>query len=300
MRYFGNNIKIFVNNLVVNYTDQGPDNAPVLIFIHGFPLNKFLWNKQVEALKDNYRVIAYDIREHGDSEAGNVEFSIELFVNDLICFMDVLKIEKASICGLSMGGYIALNAVENHPERFDALVLSDTHCIADSSETKEKRMKSIEDIQKDGLEKYAEDSVRNFFVPESLITKADEIAAVKKMILKTSRQSLYKTIIALYVREETCNILDKIKVPVLILVGEKDKITPPGAARFMHEKIQDSTLYIVKHAGHLSNMENPEEFNNQLKSFFEIVYKKPTTAGTDNSHSFISQLSRKLNILLSF
>ena len=84
MRYFGNNIKTLVNNLVVSYTDEGPDEAPAIIFIHGFPLNKSMWDKQMEALKDNYRVIAYDIRGHGDSDAGNEEFSIDLFVSDLL------------------------------------------------------------------------------------------------------------------------------------------------------------------------------------------------------------------------
>ncbi|MCE5332208.1 MAG: alpha/beta fold hydrolase [Bacteroidales bacterium] len=300
MRYFGNDIRIFVNNLMVSYTDEGADEAPVLIFIHGFPLNKFLWNKQVEALKDNYRVIAYDIRGHGDSEAGNIEFSIELFVNDLICFMDALKIEKASICGLSMGGYIALNAIENYPERFDALVLSDTHCIADSSETKEKRIKSIESIKENGVEKYVEESIKSLFASESFTTKVPEIEAVREMILNTPEQSLYKTLLALYVREETCNILDKIKVPVLVMVGEEDKITPPGAARFMHEKIQDSTLYIVKHAGHLSNMESPDEFNAQLKMFFASVYKKPLSISVSDNHSIVKQLQNQLSFFFSF
>lgn len=300
MRYFGNNIKIFANNVAISYTDEGPDEAPVLIFIHGFPLNKSLWDKQVEVLKVNYRVIAYDIRGHGDSDAGNEDFSIELFVSDLLHFMDALKIDKASLCGLSMGGYIVLNAIEKHPERFDALVLSDTHCIADSSETKEKRIKTIENIQEYDIEKYAEDSVEFFFVPESLITKADEIASVKKMILKTSRQSLYKTLLALYVREETCNILKKIKVPVLILVGDEDKITPPETAKFMHERIQNSTLHIVKHAGHLSNLENPEEFNDQLTTFFATVHNKPETAKALNSNSILKQLHHQLNVLLSF
>src|ERR1035437_1721779 len=105
MRYFGNNIKLFANNLMINYTDQGQDDAPVIIFIHGFPLNKTMWDKQLEYFKEHYRVIAYDIRGHGETEAGTDDFSIELFVNDLIAFMDMLKIEKATLCGLSMGGY---------------------------------------------------------------------------------------------------------------------------------------------------------------------------------------------------
>jgi pimeloyl-ACP methyl ester carboxylesterase len=137
MRYFGNNISMVVNEMVVSYSDLGPDNAPVIIFIHGFPLNKSMWNKQVEVLKDNFRVIAYDIRGHGESDTGNDPFSIDLFVDDLIRFMNALKIHKASLCGLSMGGYIALKAIEDNSERFEALVLCDTTCKTDLPKVKE-------------------------------------------------------------------------------------------------------------------------------------------------------------------
>lgn len=300
MRYFGKDIKIFINNLVVSYTDEGSDDAPVIIFIHGFPLNKSMWNKQMEALKDNYRVIAYDLRGHGDSDAGNEEFSIELFVSDLLSLMNVLKIDKASLCGLSLGGYIVLNAIENYPERFDALVLSDTHCIADPPDIKEKRMKTIESIKEYGAEKYVKDSIKSLFASESFTSKIPEIEAVREMILNTTEQSLYKTILALYVREETCNMLNKIKVPVLVLVGEEDKITLPEAARFMHESIQDSTLHIIKHVGHLSNLENSDEFNDQLTKFFAKVYDEQEIISTDDNDSILKQLRHQLNILLSF
>ena len=121
MRTKGKNIRITVNNLTVSYNDEGPDEAPVIIFIHGFPFNKSMWDMQVEALKDTYRVIAYDIRGHGNSDTGNEDFSIELFVNDLLLLMNTLKLNKTMLCGLSMGGYIALNAIENYPERLTRL-----------------------------------------------------------------------------------------------------------------------------------------------------------------------------------
>jgi pimeloyl-ACP methyl ester carboxylesterase len=171
-----------------------------------------------------------------------------------------------------MGGYIALNAIENYPDRFDALILSDTTCVADTPEAKEKRLKAIESIKKSGVEKYAEESIKNLFAPESLSTKKEEIAAVREMIVNTSKQSLYKTLQAFYKRKETCSKLHDINVPVLIVVGKEDKITPPEAAQMMHEKIEDSILYIVEHASHLSNIENPFDFNNQLEEFFSTVY----------------------------
>jgi 3-oxoadipate enol-lactonase len=267
-----NNFEMIINNLLVSYTDEGQKGSSVIIFIHGFPFNKSMWNLQVELLKDNYRPITYDIRGHGNSNAGNEVFSIDLFVNDLISFMDALKIDKAILCGLSMGGYIALNAIEKYNERFDALILSDTQCIADTPEAKEKRIKAIESIRKTGVEKYAEESIKNLFAPESFTTRVKEIEDVREMIVKTSEQSLCSTLLALSVRKETCHMLSEIKVPVLIMVGNEDKITPPAAARFMHEKIKGSLLKIIDHAGHLTNLENPDEFNVQLKKFVESVY----------------------------
>ena len=261
-----------INNLFVSYNDEGKHGSPVIIFIHGFPFNKSMWNLQVASLKDNYRLIRYDIRGHGDSDAGNEVFSIDLFVNDLISLMDALKIDHAIVCGLSMGGYIALNAIEKYSERFDALILSDTQCIADTPEAKEKRTKAIESIKKNGVEKYAGESIKNLFAAESFISRVKEVADIKGMIIKTSVESLCNTLLALSVRKETCHILSEIKVPVLIMVGNEDIITPPDAARFMHEKIKGSSLKIIGHAGHLSNLENPEEFNLQLKKFLASVY----------------------------
>ena len=300
MRYFGNNIKLLVNNLVVSYTDNGSEEAPVIIFIHGFPLTKTMWDRQVEALKEDYCVISYDIRGHGDSEPGNVDFSIKLFVTDLLHLMDALKIEKASLCGLSMGGYIALNAIENYPERFEALVLCDTHCIADPPPVKQTRLDPIERIRVFGVEKYVDDSIVHLFAPESFTTHKKEISVVKEMILNTSEQSLSKTLLALSLRKATCSKLPEITIPVLFLVGEKDKITPPEASELMHQKIKKSTMHIIPHAGHLSNLENPDEFNKQLKSFFAMVYKKPEVLHTGGGTSTYSQMRNRLNMLLTF
>ena len=284
MRYIGTDIEITVNNHTISYTDEGPDNAPVIILIHGFPLNKSMWNKQVEALIETYRVIAYDVRGHGNSTSGTDDFTIELFVTDLIRLMDALKIEKAMLCGLSMGGYIALSAVENFPKRFGALILCDTNCVADTPEAKGKRMMSIESIQKNGLEQYANESLANLFAPESFVTNKEKIALVKEMIKGTSVQSLSNTLIALSKRKETCAGLATIHIPVLIIVGKEDKITPPEAALLMQKKIKGSKLNIIEHAGHLSNIENSYEFNSQLRKFISSVYKKRQITQSRNSN----------------
>jgi len=274
MRYMGTDIEMTVNKLKVSYTDEGPDNAPVIILIHGFPLNKSMWDKQVDVLIENCRVIAYDVRGHGNSDAGTDDFSIELFTNDLIALMDALKIETAMLCGLSMGGYIALNAMIRFPNRFNALILCDTNCVADTPDAAEKRMKSIESIQEKGLEQYAIESLKNLFAPESFVTNKEKIASIKEMIMKTSVQSLSSTLTALSKRKETCTGLASIRIPVLILVGKEDKITSPDTALLMQKSIKGSILKIIEHAGHLSNIENSYEFNSQLITFVSSVKSK--------------------------
>ena len=255
----------------VSYTDQGRENAPTIIFVHGFPLDKSMWKKQVEALETNYRVITYDIRGHGNSESGDVDFSIDLFAEDLLCLMDTLKINKAAICGLSMGGYIALNAILNHPQRFSALILCDTNCFADSPEARENRMKTIGSLRESSVEKYADLTINKLFAPSSFVTRKAEIAAVKAMIMNTNELSLSKTLVALASRIETCTKLSEINVPVLIMVGDLDTVTPPENAQFMHNSIKGSLLVILEQAGHLSNLENPEQFNNQLNWFLSTL-----------------------------
>ena len=272
MRSLGTNINTNVNGLMVSYNDEGPVGAPVVLFIHGFPLNKSMWNAQFEALKPTYRVIAYDVRGHGNSEAGTEDFSIELFVEDLLGFMDTLQLDQVILCGLSMGGYIALSAIEKHPERFIGLVLSDTQCLADTPEAIAKRMAAIESIREKGAELYVEQSIQNLFAAASFHTKQMEIGSVKEMMNKTTAQSMCNTLHALAVRKETCSKLSELTIPIQILVGKEDKITPPKVARLMLDKTQHSTLVIVEHAGHLANIENPHQFNQQLMNFMDRYF----------------------------
>lgn len=274
MGFFEQKIKLKEKNAAISYYDVGHDVAPVIIFIHGFPFHKSMWDLQLSALKDKYRIIAYDVRGHGDSDAGEKEFSIELFANDLIFIMDELKIAKATVCGLSMGGYIVLNAAINHPGRFDSLILCDTTCTADSPKILDKRMKSIESIRKYGVEKYADESLKNLFAVESFTSREAEIRVVRKMIINTSEQTICNTLTALANRKDTCGKLSAIQIPVMLMVGKYDEITPPDASRFMMEQINGSIINIIEHAGHISNVENSFEFNFHLKKFITSVYKK--------------------------
>lgn len=258
---------VTVNGHSVSYLEAGEQQRSTVIFIHGFPFNKTSWEPQIAALHESYHVIAYDIRGHGDSTEGTEEFSIDLFAKDLIGFMDALEIDRAIICGLSMGGYIALNAITTHPERFSALILSDTQCTADSAEGKQKRMAAIESIKEKGIDHYADESIKKLFAPASHTAHPDQVASIHLMVTKTSVYTLTQTLLALASRAETCTKLTSIQVPVLIIVGAEDIVTPPAAARAMAERIPHAELQIIDHAGHLPNLERTDEFNTTLVAF---------------------------------
>ncbi|MCE3259402.1 MAG: 3-oxoadipate enol-lactonase [Bacteroidetes bacterium] len=273
MRVSGENIKTEGKDIVFSYDDFGPAYAPTVIFIHGFPFNKSMWNLQTELLRSNYRVIAYDVRGHGGSVSKRQDFSIDLFADDLVELMDLLKIEKAMLCGLSMGGYIALRALEKYPDRFNAIVLSGTQCIADTEKIREDRLALVERLRSEGLEKYADESLKKLFATTSFTSRKEEVRSVRKMITDNSVETLCSTLMALAARKETCSRLNEIDIPALILVGKEDKITPPVEAEALHFNIRGSELHKIEYAAHLANLENTHEFNEQLRLFIEKVCK---------------------------
>ena len=270
MKATGNNIEIRIRDITVCYDALGTGALPIL-FIHGFPFDKSMWQPQMERLKDKHRVIAYDIRGFGKTGHGNEKPSISLFADDLILFMDTLQIKKAVVCGLSMGGYIILNAASRYQERFEAIVLCDTQCIADSKEVREKRYQTIAQIEKSGLTEYAENFVKSVFCPESLNTKQDEVDKIKNIILKTPVQTITETLQALAIRQETCFALPDIRIPVLIICGREDTVTPVIQSEYMYEHLVHSTLHTIAKAGHMSNLEQPDEFNNHLYNFLSVL-----------------------------
>lgn len=268
----GKNITVQLNGSSICYDDLGVGLLPIL-FIHGFPLDKSMWQPQLDFFKSSHRVIAYDIRGFGKSTTGNEKVSISLFADDLIELMDALQINRAIACGLSMGGYILLNAVNRYPERFEAIILSDTQCLADSPEAKEKRHTIIRQIVAGGLTDFAEDFVKNIFCKDSLSDKKELIEKIKKVILSTESLTITGTLSALAQRWEMCSSLKEISVPALIICGKEDTVTPPAQSQFLQCNIANSRLYSIEKAGHMSNLEQPDEFNKHITNFISDLMK---------------------------
>lgn len=262
----GYDLTINVNDFNLSYDDVGEGLVPI-VFLHGFPFDKTMWQEQMDYLKTSRRVIACDIRGFGKSTDEESHLSMDLFANDLILFIDKLGLEKVIICGLSMGGFIALNAMKRFPSRFEALMLCDTQCIADSYEVKVKRYKTIEDIKEYGVSNFNEGFIKKVFHEDSITNKPELVEQLRSVVFSNSQHIICQGLLALAERSESCSFLDEITIPTLIICGREDVVTPLEESKYMNKNIKDSVLHVINNAGHVSNLEEPAKFNKLLRDF---------------------------------
>lgn len=266
----GYDLTINVNKLNLSYDDVGEGSTPI-IFLHGFPFDKTMWNEQLEFLKPSFRLIACDIRGFGKSTDEVSTLSIDLFADDLIQFMDALQIDKAIVCGLSMGGFITLNAQKKHPNRFEALILCDTQCIADTVEVKAKRYKTIDEIKMNGVTDFNEGFIKNVFHKDSINYKKELVEKLRSVVFANSQHIISEGLRVLANRSETCSTLSEINIPTLIICGREDEVTPLIQSEFMNTNIKRAIIEIIDNAGHVSNLEQPQEFNKHLSKFLRML-----------------------------
>jgi 3-oxoadipate enol-lactonase len=262
-------VEVLVSDLNFFYTDSGKTSAPTVVFIHGFPFDHTMWEEQAALAAPSFRVITYDQRGHGRTGVGDGQYIFESFADDLFRLLDTLHVNKAILCGLSMGGYVALRAAERSPERILGLILCDTRSEADGNEAKLKRAASIKTVREAGVQAFAEGFLKAIFAPSSFTEKPEAVEKIRRVMTANLPQGICGTLIALATRTDTTPVLAAVQVPTLILVGEHDSITPPAAAKAMHERIPHSQMAVIPRAAHMSNLENPTAFNKELTSFLK-------------------------------
>jgi 3-oxoadipate enol-lactonase len=253
----------------LDYTTAGPRTGMPVVLIHGFPFSKEMWAPQLAPLSAEHYVVTYDVRGHGASGRGDGQYSIEMFVDDLIALIDHLKLSRVVVCGLSMGGYIALRAIERHPERFRGLILCDTKSEADNNEARIRRAEQMKAVKTGGMRTFAENYLKSVFYKKTFAANPEAVELIRRTIEAADPFAVAGTFLALAARTDTTAALYSIAVPSLILVGHHDVLTPPSAARAMQEKIPRSVLHVIPHAAHLSTLENPEEATEHMLEYLK-------------------------------
>jgi pimeloyl-ACP methyl ester carboxylesterase len=263
-----------LSTVELSYLDRG-NGLPVLL-VHGFPLDHTMWNAQIEALSDRCRIIAPDLRGFGQSSLGeadpHVGVSMERYADDLVELLDALAIDEPIVlAGFSMGGYVAWQVVRKHARRLRALVQCDTKAVADTDEARAGRLKMAEQISEWGSARVAEMMGPKLLARQSFDSKPDVVAAVRKVVEKTSPDAIAAAQRGMAARPDMTELLSRILVPTLVLVGQEDVISPPAEMRSIAAAIPNAQFVEIPGAGHMTTMENPEAVNAALRSFLKEI-----------------------------
>lgn len=247
------------------YSLEGPAEAPVLVLSNSLGTDLHMWDAQIPAFTEHFRVLRYDTRGHGQSLVTDGLYSIELNGCDVLALLDALDIAKAYFCGLSMGGLIGQWLAINAPARVQRLVLCNTAAKIGSPEVWNPR---IETVLRDGqaaMQALRDASIARWFTPEFAAAEPAKVEPVVGMLAATSPQGYAANCAAVRdadFRDEVANI----KAPTLIVCGTADVVTTPEYGRFMQERIRGAEL-VEFHAAHLSNVEAGEQFTRRVLDF---------------------------------
>jgi 3-oxoadipate enol-lactonase len=247
-----------LNHRLLAYDDTGM--GPVLVLLHGFPHDHTLWTAQLAALGRQARVVAPDLAGFGGS-APNGEATMDAYADDVVRLLDHLAIEDAVVCGLSMGGYVALALWRRHPARVRALVLADTRAGADDEAGRAKRRELVALARAEGSAAVTEAMLPGMLGKSTRARSPQAAEEVRRMGAAAPVEGLVAGLEAMMARPDSTPTLATITVPTLIVVGDEDVLTPPAQAELLHAGIAGSRLEVIEGAGHLPCLERPAAFN---------------------------------------
>ncbi len=255
-----------VDGATLNVFDRGTGHP--IVFVHGFPLNHTMWSGQLDPLADSYRVIAPDLRGFGQSTVTDGTVSMDQFADDLNALLDALDVsEPITLCGLSMGGYIAWSFVRKYADRLHSLILCDTRAAADTEEAVRTRKKLADSVLQLGSQTAANAMQSKLFAPSTNERRPEIVASVRAMIATTDPRGIAAALLGMAERLDSTGLLSEIEVPALLVVGSEDILSTPTEMREMAESIGNSRFVEILDAGHMSPLEQPDAVNAAIRSF---------------------------------
>jgi 3-oxoadipate enol-lactonase len=256
-------MRINANGISINYQVDGPEGAPWIIFSNSLITDLTMWDDQAAELKKSFRVLRYDQRGHGGTQATDGPYSFDLLVADVIALMDALAIKRAHFVGLSMGGMTALFLAQRHRDRFDRIVACD--CGPNSTPASAQQWKErMELASTKGMDALAEATINRWFPPEFVASKAPVLDKVRAMIKATPFKGFAGCAQALS-NYDLRPGLAGIDRPTLLICGTKDA-TFPGMKQ-IKEAVPGAGLVEIDGAGHISNVEQPAAFTRAIRDF---------------------------------
>jgi 3-oxoadipate enol-lactonase len=239
-----------------------------LLFIHGYPLSRKIWEPQMNDLRDQATLISIDLRGHGNSYAFVGPYSMDLLANDCKLLLDELNIKvPVVVCGLSMGGYVAMAMYHNFPDLFKGMILTSTRSGSDSPEGKINRDIAINQAYQHGPNYIAESMLQKLFSPVTHSNNPNLLTMIHDVIANTSIQGIVGALQGMRDRPDSTPLLTKISCPAIIIHGVDDQLIPLKDAELMAQQIPNSRLIKITNAGHLPNLEQPKIYNRFVQDF---------------------------------
>ena len=263
-------MRALANGINLHYVQAG-EGIPLLL-THGYPLDHAMWQPQLDGLSDVAQVIAPDLRGLGQSDAPEGVYAMDTYADDLCALLDALHIRRAVLCGLSMGGYIALAFWRKYASRVLALILADTRAGADTAEARLARLEMVEQVKQRGSAPAIEAMLPRLLAESTRQSRSDLVELVGAMMQRQRPTGIMGALLGMAQRPDSTSMLPTITAQTLVVFGAEDAITPartdgPGLA----DSIPHSRLVVIPKAGHLSNLEQPEAFNQSVREFLDVT-----------------------------
>jgi 3-oxoadipate enol-lactonase len=260
------------------YRDLGEGDADPLLLLHAFPLNGKMFEPQMEAFSGGRRVISPDFPGFGRSPRTPAQPDVGYYAECVRGLLDRLEIPRVVLGGVSMGGYVAFECMRSFPERVSGLVLANTRPDPDTEEARETRKEMALRVARDGIGVLVELQMERLLSPQTRTENENLVQKVKTIILENTPDGAVAALGAMRERPDSTATLGEIGVPTLIIGGGEDTISSPEVMGEMAGKIAEARHVTLSDAGHLSNLEDPNGFNEALGEFLESA-RTPATAG---------------------
>tara|TARA_Y100000588_G_scaffold54228_1_gene51406 strand:- start:7139 stop:7927 length:789 start_codon:yes stop_codon:yes gene_type:complete len=259
-------MRIDANGISIHYSIEGPDDGPVVVLSHSLAANLAMWDWQMPVLED-FRVVRYDTRGHGGTDAPAGEYTLETLADDLFGFLDALNLDTVHYVGLSMGGMIGQTAALKDQSRFLSLGLCDTSSVVPLA-GKEAWTERIAVARAEGMEAVMPSTIERWFSPEYQKNESGEVDKIREMIRSTPVDGFCGCCHAIMGLDLT-DQLSVITLPTLLVVGEDDPGTPVSAHEVIQGEIVGSELIVLPGARHFSNVEQQGAFNEAIATFLK-------------------------------
>ncbi|HEV3001539.1 MAG TPA: alpha/beta fold hydrolase [Solirubrobacteraceae bacterium] len=255
-----------IGGTAVGYDDEGSGDP--LVLVHGHPFDRTMWRPQVERFSQaGWRVIAPDLRGYGETPVSGDKTPLETFARDVAGLLDHLGVGEVVLAGLSMGGQIAMEFHRLFPERLRGLVLADTSPRAETEEGRRARNEAADRLLREGMGPSAEELLPRMVAPRTIAELPEVAEHVMRMMRGTSPQGAAAALRGRAERPDYVEMLTRVAVPVLVVVGTEDDFTPVSEAELIRDQVPDATLAVVEGAGHMPNLERTAEFDAALDGF---------------------------------